>query len=324
MPTIPYEAKHFGRHWGPSLAGGGSMTIPWQDFVWAAITVGKPGISYLLAHRWHSISDIIVRAHTVYANLREKHLHVEKSTLYERLDPTEKGAISYFIGMMAAKIVGQRLLNTPWLFHLSTFSTIGGIITPHSKSQPDLIGLNNRGNWIIVEAKGRTNGYNDEAMMAAKNQTRKVRQINGQYPALRAAVQAYFKPTLNFAIHDPDEFDDDAVDLFVQTEQALHRYYQCANDTNGPNRYSRRIKGHEFLFQSIEDIGISIGIDRRVEAAIQGNRPQQEIMLALKDINSAMQGDEKTRLFPDGLAVSVDKRWFSENMSRNPLDRTTI
>ena len=121
MPDIAYVATNFGRHWGPALSGSGSLTVSWQELVWAAITVGKPGVAYLLAHGWHSVSDIVVRAHTVYANLQQNLNEFEKSSLYEESDPSEKRATSYFVGMMMAKIVALRLLNTPRLFHLSMF-----------------------------------------------------------------------------------------------------------------------------------------------------------------------------------------------------------
>src|ERR1035437_2264534 len=194
MPIIPYRASSFGSHWGAALTGSHLLRVTWEELVWSAVTVGKPGTAYLLAHGWHSISDVIVRSHTVYANLRQASGYCEKSSLYDDLDPTEKAATSYFMGMMAAKIICARLLQTPWLFHLSMFHALGGITMLDGKSQPDLIGLNQRGDWIIAEAKGRTNGYSAAAMNAAKAQTRKLRQINGTLPTLRVAVQAHFSP----------------------------------------------------------------------------------------------------------------------------------
>jgi hypothetical protein len=189
MPRITYTASNFAGHWGPRLTGMHEIQISWPELIWAAVTIGKPGVSYLLAHGWHSASDIIVRSHTVYANLRQvPSRHIEKSSLYVALDPTEKGATSYFIGMMAAKIVAARLLDTPWLFHLSMFHTLGGHTTLLGKSQPDLVGLNRTRGWVVVEAKGRTNGHSASAALAAKAQTRQLRQINGVSPILRVAV----------------------------------------------------------------------------------------------------------------------------------------
>src|SRR5687768_14692589 len=101
MPRIPYHAWNFSPRYGPALAGTHDLLVTWPELVWAAITVGKPGLAYLLSHGMHSVSDMIVRSHTVYANLRQTYSYFEKSALYDGLDPTEKGATSYFLGMMA-------------------------------------------------------------------------------------------------------------------------------------------------------------------------------------------------------------------------------
>lgn len=113
MPTITYVASSFGARWGAKLSGERQINVSWNEMVWAAITIGKPGITHLLTHGWHSISDIIVRSSTVDANLRELDGQFEKSTLYNEVDPTEKGATSYFMGMIAARLLGDRLLKTP-------------------------------------------------------------------------------------------------------------------------------------------------------------------------------------------------------------------
>lgn len=141
MPIIPYTASNFGRHWGGTLSGGHNLNLTWNAIVWAAITMGKPGVAFLLAHGWHSVSDLVVRSHTVYANLCGGSKYIEKSGLYADLDPTEKSGVSYFMGMIAAKLMGIRLLDTPWLFHLSMIKVLGGSVVLKSQSQPDLIGL---------------------------------------------------------------------------------------------------------------------------------------------------------------------------------------
>mgnify|MGYP007088122501 CR=1 FL=1 len=154
------------------------------------MTMGKPGVAFLFSHGWHSVSDLVVRSHTVYANLRGSSKYIEKSSLYAGLDPTEKSGVSYFMGMVAAKVLGARLLDTPWLFHVSLIQALGGSVVLKAKSEPDLVGLRRNRQWIVAEAKGRTWGYSASVMTAAKQQTRQLRTINGQYPSLRVAIQA--------------------------------------------------------------------------------------------------------------------------------------
>jgi hypothetical protein len=323
MPIIPYKASNFGRHWGAHLAGSHDLPVTWAELVWSAITVGKPGIAYLLAHGWHSTSDVVVRSHTVYANLRQDKRYIKKSSLYNALDPTEKGATSYFMGMMVAKIVGARLLQTPWLFHLSTISALGGTTKLHSKSQPDLVGLNQKGDWIVAEAKGRTNGYSSATMTAAKKQTRMLRQINGTLPSLRVAIQAYFSPVLEFAIDDPEDYDEDAEDVSFDVDSALRNYYSFVYASTRLVEETRKVRGREYLFCFIDEIGVSIGIDRQIRELLDSDSPSKNITRTADSIVT-MQGkgaEQNTFVFADGLAISLDYRWSPSRMHLDPLWR---
>ena len=108
-----------------------------------------------MAYGKFSLDEARFRHHLIYANLMEQSGCIHKSNLYESLDPTEKGAISYFIGMSVLKLVIEALLGIPWLVHFSKLKVMHNIII-NGKSTPDLLGLNNQGQWIICEAKGRT------------------------------------------------------------------------------------------------------------------------------------------------------------------------
>ncbi len=318
MPCIPYTAKNFKPHLGSLLNGSHVLTATWEELVWSAVTVGKPGVAELFTHGWYSLSDAIVRSHTVYANLRQTPSRFEKSALYDSLDPTEKGATSYFVGMMVAKLIAARLLDTPWLFHLSRFKKDGGKLTLNGNSQPDLIGLNNRRDWIVIEAKGRTNGFSSDAHTKAKDQTRKLRRINGQFPTLRVGIQAYFSPSLEIMIDDPEEFDEDAVDVIAEQIDLMSGYYSFAHSVTKGSNDVRLIHGRQFAFHHIEDIGLTIGLDRRIHQSfdqgnilgIVGEQWKADLPTVLKD------GALVT--FPDGLAIQLDDRWTKIRMCRQP------
>jgi hypothetical protein len=283
--------------------------------------MGKPGAAYLLAHGWHSVSDWVVRSHTVYANLRETTHHIRKSDLYESLDPTEKGGVSYFIGMMAAKIVGTRLLDTPWLFHLSMLDSLGGEATLVDKSQPDLIGLNRRRDWLVVEAKGRTHGYSGGAMVAAKLQTGKLRQINGANPAARIAVQAFFAPRLSLAIEDPDDPTEDAIDVKFDVRTPVNRYYELARAATRDTGDIRKIRGREFLFRYVEDVGVSVGLERQTAESLDSADSLQDAPQTVDDLQPGRDEEQSVSVFADGIAISLDPRWSSDRMRRNPRAR---
>jgi hypothetical protein len=259
---------------GPLLTGSNSLNASWEEIVWSAITVEKPGITELFSYGWYSVSDAIVRTYMVYANLCQTSSRFEKSTLYDNLDPTEKGATSYFVGMMPAKLVAAQLLNTPWLFHLSRFKQNGGIAPLDGNSQPDLIGLNEHNDWIVIEAKGRTNGFSPSAHSKAKEQTRKLRKINEKFPVLRVAIQAYFSPSLTLMIDDPEagEFDEDAIDIIAERRDLLQGYYSFIHSVTKGSNDVRKILGRQYAFHRIEDLGLTIGLDRDIESSIDHPR----------------------------------------------------
>jgi hypothetical protein len=320
---IPYHASNFPPGSPPGLSGKHLLNTTWPDIVWAAITAGKPGASHLLAHRWHSLADIVVRSHTIYANLRQRGARIDRSTLYDALDPTEKGATSYFLGMAMAKLFASELLDTPWLFHVSQATSGGASIAflPGSKSQPDLIGQNSGGDWIVVEAKGRTNGLDIKALNKAKVQTTMIRTINAAPPALRVALQAYFDDELLVRLDDPSEAGPEALDVELDLDSALARYYSFANAISVKNAASVRVQDRDFLTRIDEDSGVTIGLQASVVESIargQLRKIRDDQERASTRMTSA---DGRTAIYPDGLLVQLDDRWSTSMMSLEPEAR---
>jgi hypothetical protein len=248
----------------------------------------------------------------VYANLRESTGGYYKSSYYEALDPTEKGFVSYFLGMMAAKIVAADVLDVPWLFHLSMLQSLGGRAALIGRSAPDLIGLNRRMQWAVVEAKGRTNRHNQDAATSAKLQTRQLRKINGDFPFVRVAVQAFFSPELEFSVDDPDDYDDDAPDFNGDTDLALERYYAYTVRAIQSGSKQVSIAGEDFQFGSLDEIGISVGLPTKVLTMLE-NRQFNAVVKYL----SERRFDEGSSVSADGIAILLDNRWATEQMRRD-------
>jgi hypothetical protein len=323
VPSIQYYAEHFGSHWGSQLQGWQTLNVDWRDIIWAAISVGKMSYSDLFTHGQFSVDDIRSREFLVYANLMGNGVHVCRSPLYETLDPSEKSAVSYFIGMMSAKIVGMYLLDTPWLVHLEKIRSLYNIRLIGT-SKPDLIGENKNGDWIIVEAKGRTNGFSQDAIDKAKKQTRQVRNISGQLPMLRVAVESYFGSNLNIHICDPKDYDDDAIDIPLESNQFFGSYYKPFLSLMDYRSRKQQIGNDIFLFSDEESLGLSIGLNAEVfQLAKDGKVELQK----LKQLSSTITGlkviDSREIIFyPDGIAIKCDERWSEKSMKLDPRERT--
>lgn len=323
---IPYEALGFPASAPKDLHGSGSLSLTWPDLVWAAITVGKPGIAYVYMHSWHSISDLFARSHTVYANLCEVNNHIAQSSLYKASDPTEKGATSFFMGMAAAKLACSRFLGTPYLFHFSMSRVLGIPIRSQSKLQPDLLGQLPNGDWVIVEAKGRTGKFDATALDKAKRQTQSVLTINGSSSITRVAAQTYFEPWMKLVLKDPEPAEETSAHVEIDLQAAYRRYYSLAYEATQISGDIRQIGTQEYIFSALAETntGIAIGIRSDVRARLaSGLDISRDLVQGDAATGSPMKFDN-TSIFPDGLAVSLDKRWSTELMKREPIDRADV
>src|SRR5207247_5226946 len=107
------------------------------------------------------------------------------------LDPTAKGAVSYFLGMAVCKLFAASLLNTPWLLHLDVFRPqLNPVLS--GRSRPDLVGQSNSGDWHAFECKGRVSIPDPDAKARAKEQALRCASVNGQAIALHIGAITYF------------------------------------------------------------------------------------------------------------------------------------
>jgi hypothetical protein len=134
MPFLSYEARNF----STLLAGpaSGSLSLPLARL---SVTVGMTPFSMGGAPR--PILEVGWRAALTAASLTEDPASGRwaRTAGYRRLDPSEKRAVSYFLGMIQAKITREHLLNAPHLIHLD--ADLAMIGPPSRASRPDLIGL---------------------------------------------------------------------------------------------------------------------------------------------------------------------------------------
>ena len=266
------------------------------------------------------MADMVVRSHTIYANLRQCGLFLDRSRLYDSLDPTEKGATSYFLGMAMAKLFAAKLFNTPWLFHVSQ-ATSGGasiVFKRGSKSQPDLIGQSATGDWIVGEAKGRTNGLDGLALTKAKHQTTMIRTINGMPPSLRVALQCYFEDRLQVHIDDPTDAKPEALEVKLDLNSALAKYYSVATAITARNPTTERVLDREFVTRVDEDSGVTIGLLVSVWESVRAGKFSEIRAGSERMIERISPEDGSSTVYPDGLLVRLDDRWSAQFMNLEP------
>lgn len=161
-----------------------------------AATVGMPTLA------WHpassrSLLEMLWRIGMVAANVRPTAdwRRWTRSSAYDRLDPSEKSAVSYFLGMTQAAFMSRYVLGYPHLVHVDLLLKQQG--SSLNGKRPDFVAVNPKARApdaysAVLEAKGRTNGFDQAALNSAKAQSLITPGVRGLVIRERIASESYF------------------------------------------------------------------------------------------------------------------------------------
>lgn len=323
MPRINYRADGFPPGSPSHLTGSWHYIEPiWNDIVWAAASVGKNGFLDVFAHGPFSLDEMRFRTYMMYANLRQVGTNLARSGAYDDLDPSEKGAVSFFFGMAFAKLAAEFLLNVPWLIHLEKLRRICPVSLA-GRSRPDLVGKTTSGEWVVVEAKGRTNSYSQEVMNSAKTQSLQIHSIDGTAPILRVASQVYFSPSLEIRLRDPND-DNEGHDLNITPLEFLKLYYDPFMRMSYELTRKQLIEGQPYVFADFQSLGVSIGIHEEVKASLADQKVKLEQLKFERQVLPATNDGGSLALYRDGLAVQLGPNWSEDSMHQPPEERRSF
>lgn len=103
MPSIEYESDAFPH--GTVANGTHQLSVSWDEILWAAITVGRPDIYHVFQHGESSVYEALFRWSLIRMSLEQHGLgtRLHRTAAFKHIDPTEKGAINYFLGLVTCK-----------------------------------------------------------------------------------------------------------------------------------------------------------------------------------------------------------------------------
>jgi hypothetical protein len=357
VPRLRYYPDQFPAYFGGAFAQPGEIDFTWGELCKSAVTVGRQSWVDVLRFGPFSVFELTWRVAMLWANLREDPSGLLiPSSAFVNLDPSERGAISYFLGNCFTKLVAEKLFGVPWLMHVDVYRRSLGIVLT-SNSRPDFVGFDPQRQWAVVEAKGHMLRMRRDTMQNAKRQTRSVRRINGQFPALRSAVGIWFSKTngTNAKVWDPRGYDPEAEDFDIDTDHFLRLYYEPLIDRTGllqirPRRRAPGGKPRRSL--ALEPFDAEIILDDDIVAGYGREAPLGQLVIAPKvgseDSILAMLATleeteraearrditdhlhtlvEKRRMSDigetpdDGVTVELGRAWRPENMRRDPAER---
>ena len=327
---IPYQSEKFpNRCPCSSKTLGHELPVTWDDILWAALTVGRPSLSHVFRHGTSSVHEALFRLSLVRMAIQQEdgdqRLHPTKA--FKALDPTEKGAVSYFLGMVVCKIFADKCLSTPWVLHIDVFGDQWKVRVNTGRSRPDLFGERTGSkDWHVFESKGRSRSISRSDKDKAKRQTGQVMRINGVVPKLRIGAFSYFKQNaLHFYWCDPEPNgpdEDSPIDLRLP-RNAWGEHYRLATEVmlaaGTLGRYWEEEGLRDVPLAEIPALDVAVGahpavrrhlFESQFDAAREAAHGIQSGADAL-----ALPSDEAYR--PDGLVVQSGTSWGEPRESSN-------
>jgi hypothetical protein len=348
MPNVAITDFDVTRSGAVRNRGSHLIHLTWADLVWAAVTVGRRNRFDTLRFGRRSEMEIIYRGLLILANLTGKRLRgsvfLGASDAFEALDGSEKGAISYFVGLAMSKLMAEQYCGINWLMHLDVYSRPApphGVVIPvrlaAGKSRPDLIGRNRVGQWAVLESKGRTHTVTDDLRADAKDQTRRVLTVNGRRPRWRLAVLTRLaagraRGSVSIDVVDPVGPTDDAERVSIPPGVLIADYYRTIMGAvlTGEDRFvTGAPDSAQFLMRRFEDFDGAVGIRKDVLSVLMDfipqpfddpdSMPRDGLDVAIgRVLMSAdpFRENEHFRMGGDGIAVELGQQWRGRQMRR--------
>ncbi len=307
--TIDYESAGFPKG-APVANGHGTLAVTWDDLLWAAITVGRPNRHYVFKYGRASRYEALFRWSMMRMALEQsgpRARRLRRTELARRLDPTEKGAVNYFLGLAIAKLMADRLLDAPWMLHLDVFgSKLSAVLK--GRSRPDLVGETLAGEGIALECKGRLSVPYKKAKDKAKAQAQRIVSIRGYPPKYQIGAITYFKKdVLKFYWQDPevDPNIKNAIKVEFESEDVWRHYYQPILDLVQANAsYLARMREEECLMP-VPHADVQIGIRPRVLNRLLDAKWAD----ARKSVRGSDNSSSIIGYRTDGIAVIAGESW---------------
>lgn len=311
---IGYTSESFPAGSTPNVSS--DLDVSWDEIVWAALTIGRPSVHHTFHHGTHSGYEAIFRISLVRMALQRSTpggRRLRRTDVYKGMDPTEKGAVSYFLGMAFCKVFSTRLLNTPWLLHLDIFRSVIPVSTL-GRSRPDLIGQQVRtGNWLAFETKGRASTPSSLDKAKAKQQATRLVSVAGRACSLHiGAITYFYGDTLKYYWRDPEPGKKKPIHV-PEIGDAWRFYYEPVWNLWRENA-SRT--GSDGNFISLPELDVEIFIHPVLAPLLLAEawEESQREMLKLNDLLAA----EGFR--PDGLKIKCGPSWLARQFRKVPVE----
>lgn len=310
---IPYESTDFPSS-RTAIPASGELEVTWGEILNAALTIGRPNLAYVFKHGRASAYEAIFRISMIRMALERNNLtarRLRRTKAFKALDPTEKGAVGYFLGMTFCKLFSEKLLDTPWLLHLDVFNKQLNPKLLGGRSRPDFIGMESKtAKWHAFETKGRSSTPNAMHLQKAKDQANRLISVNGTACDLHVGAVTYFRnDVLYFYWQDPSP-QAESVGLKLEPADWQHYYAPAL----GLLSYDDDLK----IDGELPRPGIISQLDLKIEIHPAVLKPLRSAnWMRARDTAIRLREELKEReFFPDGIKIITGKSWDIKSEGR--------
>lgn len=328
MIEIYYDLRNFASALPNGLESPqyGYHPISGTGLAWAAATVGitpfgpRPRRASALEIQW--------RIAMLYNSLTSEAKRLWRSDSYARLDPSEKGAVSFFLGQAQAKLFAHDFFGVDLFVHYDSYLAHHG--GSRRTTRPDFIGFNGHNVSIGVEAKGRSNRFEPGLIARAKHQVSSLPTVQGHPTSATYVHVAYFDGDEWCAyLEDPPRQDEGELPTVAPTELTL-AYYEPIVDAilSRQPEPARPVDDVSYLRADFEDVDVHLLVradiaemvssDERVSQEVThrpGSRVDtlyQRVMTlgaGSSDLPTEAEYESGSYLGGDGVAIELGPSW---------------
>ena len=304
---IDYKSEDFPAQRG--IRSFGQLRLTWDDILWAAVTVGRPKLYYVFRHGEASLFEAIFRWSLIRMALEQRGCNLYRTDAFKSLDPTEKGAVNYFLGMVFCKLFADQLLGAPWLLHLDVFRDHLNVSFQTGRSRPDLVGHETgTGEWHAFESKGRASVPGLDEKDKAKKQAQRIVSVHGKSSQLHIGAITYFKgDVLHFYWRDPHPDEPkhlNPIELKLPDE-AWGAYYEPVSEFLREAGEPATVTDGTPAMAMVEQANVAVGAHPKILPLLL----EQKWQMA-HDVSRDLASDFHEKGYrPDGLIVKSSESW---------------
>jgi len=309
MPYISYDHDNFPPNVLPSYER--RLDVTWNELAWAAVTVGRPDLYHVFQHGNSSVYGAIFRWSMIRMALEQRGSYGRRffrTDAFKHMDPTEKGAVNYFLGLVICKLFSAKRLDAPWTLHLDIWRDRLAANLLGGRSRPDMIAqAATSGQWHAFECKGRASTPSEAEKRKAKNQAMRVVSVGGTTCTLHVGAITYYSgDALQFYWRDPEPISREPIKI-PRLGDAWREYYQ-------PFIEAYQFFGGRPDGAFASDTGVAV---EELDLTLKMHPAIGEFLLAsnwqgARRLAREMRGELKDKGYqPDGLQVVAGRSWFA-------------